>query len=103
MNARAAALGIAQPRSHYPQHRDELSDLDIPFPVILKPTVRETRNRFVDAKAWRADDRRSLLALYDQAKSLVGADSLMIQEMIPGDGAAQFSYAGVWHDGKAIG
>jgi predicted ATP-grasp superfamily ATP-dependent carboligase len=103
MNARAATLGIAQPRSHYPQHRDELSDLDIPFPVILKPTVRETRNRFVDAKAWRADDRRSLLALYDQAKSLVGADSLMIQEMIPGDGAAQFSYAGVWHDGKAIG
>ncbi len=103
MNARAAELGIAQPRTHYPRSRDELNDLDIPFPVILKPTVRETRNRFVDAKAWRADDRHTLLALYDEARSLVGADSVMIQEMIPGDGAAQFSYAGVWRDGKAVG
>jgi predicted ATP-grasp superfamily ATP-dependent carboligase len=103
MNTRAAELGIARPRTHYPQHRDELKDLDIPFPVILKPTVRETRNRFVDAKAWRADDRRTLLALYDEAKSLIGADRIMIQEMIPGNGAAQFSYAGLWRDGKAIG
>ena len=103
MNARAAELGIAQPRTHYPQSRDALSGLDIPFPVILKPTVRESRNRFVDAKAWRANDRRTMLALYDEAKSLIGADSVMIQEMIPGNGAAQFSYAGVWHDGRPIG
>ena len=34
---------------------------------------------------------------------MIGADSLMIKEIIPGDGAAQFSYAGVWHDGKAVG
>jgi predicted ATP-grasp superfamily ATP-dependent carboligase len=103
MNARSAELGIARPRTHYPQNRAELENLDIPFPVILKPTVRETRNRFVDAKAWRADDRRTLLTLYDQAKSLIGADSIMIQEMIPGGGAAQFSYAGVWHGGSAVG
>jgi predicted ATP-grasp superfamily ATP-dependent carboligase len=102
MNARAAELGIAQPRTHYPRSRDELNDLDIPFPVILKPTVRESRNRFVDAKAWRANDRRTLLALYDEARTLIGADNIMIQEMIPGNGAAQFSYAGLWRDGRAV-
>jgi len=103
MNARAAELGIAHPLTRYPHNRDDLTELGIPFPVILKPTVREDRNAFVDAKAWRVDHERALLARYDEAKSLVGADSIMIQELIPGDGTAQFSYAAVWDRGRPIG
>jgi len=103
MNARAAELGIARPMTRYPQSRDELTELGIPFPVILKPTVHESRNAFIDAKAWRADDQRVLAARYDEAKTLVGAESIMIQEIIPGDGTAQFSYAAVWDRGRPIG
>jgi predicted ATP-grasp superfamily ATP-dependent carboligase len=103
MNARAAELGIAQPRTRYPQSRDDLTELGMSFPVILKPTVREERNAFVDAKAWRVDDEETLLARYDEARALVGADSIMVQELIPGDGAAQFSYAAVWDRGRPIG
>jgi D-aspartate ligase len=33
----------------------------------------------------------------------VGADAIMIQELIAGDGTAQLSYAGVWHRGGPIG
>lgn len=102
MNARADKLSIARPRTRYAQSRDDLAPLGIPFPAILKPTVREGRNKFVDAKAWRVDDERSLFARYDEAKSLVGADSIMIQELIPGDGTAQFSYAAVWKRGKPV-
>lgn len=103
MNTRAAELGIAHPRTRYPQSRDELAELGIPFPVILKPTVRDDRNAFIDAKAWRVDDAPALGTRYDEAKALVGADSIMVQELISGDGATQFSYAGVWHDGQSIG
>ena len=102
MNARADELGIARPRTCYPRSRDDLAPLGIPFPVILKATVREGRNRFLDAKAWRADDERTLLARYDEAKSLVGPGSLMVQELIPGDGTAQLSYAALWDRGKPI-
>ena len=102
MNARAEQLGIACPRTRYPQSRDDLAALGIPFPAILKATVREGRNRFVDAKAWRVDDERTLLARYEEAKSLVGSGSVMIQELIPGDGTAQLSYAALWHCGKPI-
>jgi D-aspartate ligase len=103
MNARATELGIALPRTCYPQTRDDLTELAISFPVILKPTVRESRNSFVDAKAWRIDDRRALFARYDEAKALVGVDSIMIQELIPGDGATQFSYAAIWDRGRPVG
>ena len=103
MNARAAELDIARPQTRYPRTRDDLAALDIAFPVILKPTVRDGRNDFVDAKAWRIDDQQTLLARYDEAKSLVGADSVMIQELVPGDGRVQFSYAAIWDDGQPIG
>jgi D-aspartate ligase len=102
MNARAAELRIARPRTCYPRSRDDLAPLGIPFPVVLKATVREGRNRFVDAKAWRVDDERTLLARYEKAKSLVGPGSIMIQELIPGDGTAQLSYAALWDRGKPI-
>jgi predicted ATP-grasp superfamily ATP-dependent carboligase len=103
MNARADELGIAHPLTRYPRTGDDLADLDLPFPVILKPTVRENRNAFVDAKAWRADDARSLRTRYKEAASLVRADQIMVQELIPGGGAEQFSYAAVWDRGVPIG
>lgn len=102
MNVRADELGIARPRTCYPRSGNDLAPLGIPFPVILKATVREGRNRFLDAKAWRVDDERMLLARYEEAKSLVGPGSVMIQELIPGDGTAQLSYAALWHHGKPI-
>ena len=102
MNTRADELGLARPRTRYPRSSDELAPLGIPFPVILKPTVREGRNKFVDAKAWRIDDADALLARSGEAKSLVGADSTMIQELIPGDGSTQFSYAALWDRGRPV-
>jgi len=107
MNARAAELGIAVPVTCYPRSRDELAaEIEagtLRFPVVLKPTVRDSRNAFVQAKAWRADDMRTLCARYDAAVALVGTDSVMVQELIAGDGRTQFSYAAVWDGGAPVG
>lgn len=102
MNARADALGIAHPQTRYPQSSDDLASLGVPFPVILKATARNGHNRFVDAKAWRIDDAPLLRARYEEAEALVGADRIMVQELIPGDGMAQFSYAALWDRGKPV-
>jgi D-aspartate ligase len=103
MNTRAAELGIAQPRCYYPRSRDDLAGIGLRYPVILKPTVDEGRPAFVDAKARRADNRDELAARYDAARQIVGADTLMIQELIAGDGTAQFSYAAVCDRGTPVG
>jgi D-aspartate ligase len=102
MNARAEELAIARPRTWYPKSSGDLTAHGISFPAIIKPSLREGRNRLVDAKAWRAADERTLLARYREAKSLVGADRVMVQELIPGDGMGQFSYAALWHCGKPV-
>jgi predicted ATP-grasp superfamily ATP-dependent carboligase len=99
---RAASLGIDCPRCYNPRDLQELADLDCRFPVVLKPTVREQRNAFTRAKAWRVDDRAALLARYQEAAAMVGERAIVLQELIPGAGSAQFSYAAVWHRGSPV-
>jgi D-aspartate ligase len=98
----AASAGVAAPWSFYPRSRDEAATVDCRFPVILKPSVNEARNAFTTAKAWRVDDRAELMARYDEAAALVGPDAIVLQELIPGGGEAQFSYAGVWSAGAPV-
>ncbi len=98
----AAAVGVASPWSFYPSNRDEVAAVDCRFPVILKPTVNAGRNAFTAAKAWRVDDRAALLARYDQAVALVEPNAIMLQELVPGAGTTQFSYAAVWSAGEPV-
>jgi predicted ATP-grasp superfamily ATP-dependent carboligase len=99
---RAASLGIDYPWSFHPQCLDDVLRLECRFPVILKPAARKAADEFTRAKAWKAPDREALVLLYKRAAALVGYDGVVIQEWIPGTGAAQFSYAGLWDRGTPI-
>jgi D-aspartate ligase len=70
--------------------------------VILKTAVKPTLNAFTIAKAWRVEDRESLLARYDEACTMVDPGVIMIQELIPGSGEEQFSYAALCLDGRPL-
>jgi D-aspartate ligase len=99
---RAASLGIDCPWSFRPRTIDELRTLDCRFPVILKPAFRKSTDAFTQAKAWKANDRAELLRLYRRAAALIGDDAVIVQEWIPGTGAAQYSYAGLLDRGVPI-
>jgi D-aspartate ligase len=98
----AEAVGVATPVSYSARNRDEVERLDCRFPVVLKPSVRDSVNAFTQAKAWRADDRATLLARWDQAAALVGDDAVVVQELIPGEGTTQFSHAAIWDRGRPV-
>jgi predicted ATP-grasp superfamily ATP-dependent carboligase len=98
----AEQAGVQSPRTFFPADRGELTALECEFPVILKPAVKEEFNRFTAAKAWRVDDRRSLVARYDEACLLVPPETIMVQELIPGDGRCQFSFAALCSAGKPL-
>jgi predicted ATP-grasp superfamily ATP-dependent carboligase len=99
---RAATLGIDCPQSFYPRSHQDVEQLECRFPMILKPAVHEKDNAFTQAKAWQADDRASLLSRYDHAAALVGNEAIVLQELIPGDGSTQFSYAAIWDRGSPV-
>lgn len=99
---RAAELGIDFPRSFQPHSRDEAAGIDCRFPVILKPAFRKGSDEFTQAKAWKAETREKLIALYQKAAALVGTDAIIVQEWIPGTGTSQFSFAGLMQHGEPI-
>ncbi len=99
---RAASLGIDHPWSLYPRSIADIAADELRFPMILKPAVRWSSNAFTLAKAWRVDDCDTLLARCHQAFSLAGDDGVVLQEKIPGDGSAQFSYAALWDRGQPV-
>jgi D-aspartate ligase len=96
----ARDLGIYQPKTYQPLSREDLAKFDCSFPLILKPAFKQTLNRFTRAKAWRADNREALLAAYDEARTLVDPSIILIQELIPGGGEEQFSYAALCVQGR---
>jgi predicted ATP-grasp superfamily ATP-dependent carboligase len=98
----AAKVGVDHPWTRYPRSREEVAEMDCEFPVILKPATKEGHSQFMYEKAWRVETREELLARYDQARSQVPPDLIMVQELIPGGGDTQFSYAALSLDGRAL-
>jgi predicted ATP-grasp superfamily ATP-dependent carboligase len=101
----AAECGVDAPWTRYPTSREEVAALDCTFPVIIKPAIKEHFYQHTHAKAWRVDDRAALLARYDEACMLLAPDErdeIMVQELIPGGGEAQFSFAALCHDGAVL-
>jgi predicted ATP-grasp superfamily ATP-dependent carboligase len=94
----AANAGVAAPKSYRIRSDSDAARVEVAFPVVLKPASRLERNAFTSAKAWQADSREELGRLYRKAAVLVGDDNVVVQELIPGGGATQFSYVALWKD-----
>jgi predicted ATP-grasp superfamily ATP-dependent carboligase len=101
----AAECGVDHPWTRYPASRDEVAALECEFPAIIKPAIKEHFYQHTHAKAWRVDDCAALLARYDEACTLLAPDErgeIMVQELIPGGGEAQYSFAALCHDGQVL-
>jgi predicted ATP-grasp superfamily ATP-dependent carboligase len=100
--ALAERAGVGYPRTSYPRSADDLMLAREEFPVILKPAVKVRANAFIDAKAWRADDRDELILRYREALTMVEPEAIMLQDLIPGGNENQYSYAALCLDGVPI-
>jgi D-aspartate ligase len=98
----AERLDVAYPRTWTAGSAQEASELAVEFPVVIKPAVREEDNALTVAKAWRADDVCELRARFAEGAELLPPAELLIQELVPGGGESQFSYAALCEEGAPI-
>jgi len=80
----------------------DLEAIEAPFPVVLKPAIKAHANRFTVDKVWLAESRDRLLARYREARTLMPRDLILVQEMIPGGGEAQFSFTALCLEGRTV-
>ena len=99
----AKQLNIPFPKTWSSLTEEALDELDTPFPLVLKPAIKEHFFYSTKVKAWRVNSRSELHLMFRRASALTGASEVLIQDMIPGDGRQQFSYCAFFKDSKAIG
>lgn len=98
----ARSLGIPAPRTHLIRDQTELDCLDLTFPVALKPAIKEHFLYATGAKAWRASNLVELKGLIHRASRFMPIEELLIQDLIPGHGASQYSYCAFFKKGQAV-
>jgi D-aspartate ligase len=102
MYAEAARLGISIPRVYDTAEFLRGDTGDIRFPLVIKPATREANNPLTRAKAWRIDGAVQLATRLRKAVAMMGVDGVVVQELVPGGGAQQYSYAAIWNDGVPV-
>jgi D-aspartate ligase len=98
----AESLGIPIPRSWFPRSVADLTAVDVPGPVVVKPAIKEHFFYASGAKAWRADTRADLVGYFRRATEIIEEDEIIVQEMIPGGGQEQYAYCAFFRDGRAL-
>jgi D-aspartate ligase len=99
----ATRLNVPCPVTFNPRSGAELAALVPRLPLAIKPAVKENFFYATGAKAWRADTADELRDTYARARQLIPAEQVLVQEIVPGDGASQFSYCAFFRDGAAHG
>jgi D-aspartate ligase len=99
----AEELGIPVPRTWYPRDLGDLRAIALEPPLTIKPAIKEHFVYATKVKAWRADSRSEIATRFLDAAALVPPGEVMIQELIPGDGRAQYAYCAFFKQGQAVG
>ncbi len=98
----AEKLDIPAPRTWLFCSERNLVDIDGHLPVAIKPAIKEHFVHATGDKCWRADTPSQLRRLFARAQRHIPADEIMLQDIIPGDGAHQFAYCAFFKEGRAL-
>lgn len=98
----AEELHVPYPKTWYPQSEDELCQLDITYPVIIKPAISLRLQHSLHLKALPAHNFEELRAQYQLATSVMEPETILLQEIIPGTGRSQYSVAAYCQDGRVL-
>jgi predicted ATP-grasp superfamily ATP-dependent carboligase len=94
--------GICSPISYLPEAPDDLPDGHLEYPFIVKPAFKRNFKQYSKAKAVVVNSRSQLESLLAGQFSGLDIHEILYQEIIPGGGAQQWSYAGLFVQGNPV-
>lgn len=95
----ATEIGVPIPRTYFPESEEELSELALDFPVILKPAITSNFYPVTHLKAIRANDHDELLHNYRFMSSIINKTEIMVQEIISGGPKNLYSFCSLFSNG----
>ena len=94
--------GINSPVSYLPGSKEDLPNGTLDYPFIVKPSIKRNFKRCSKAKAIAVESSQTLRDLLQGQLAEVSTDELLYQEIIPGGGRQQWSYAGFFVCGQPV-
>ncbi|HME11419.1 MAG TPA: hypothetical protein VKF79_01060 [Candidatus Acidoferrum sp.] len=98
----ARKLQLPIPETWNPRSPADLTQITSPFPLAVKPAIKEHFFYTTRAKGWSASNPSELSTLFQRAQRIAGTDEILIQDMIPGGGVYQFGYCAFFKNGQAL-
>jgi D-aspartate ligase len=98
----AEKAGVPYPRTWYPTSEEQLGEMEVGFPTIIKPAISIRMQNAARLKALPAHNKGDLLTQYRLAATIIDPSEIMVQEIIPGGGQEQYSVATYCKDGQML-
>ena len=98
----AEKIGIPIPKTYYPEGLDGLDEIDLPFPVVVKPAVMRSFFQATGKKVFRAKDRDELVLMYRNACSVIDPADVLIQEEIPDVARHLYSFCPLFKEKQVL-
>jgi predicted ATP-grasp superfamily ATP-dependent carboligase len=92
---------IPVPKTYYPKSLEELIGMDLQYPVVIKPSIRDNFYSKVKTKAYRINNREELIKTYKYICTVIDPSEVLIQEFIGGGPKQLFSFCPFFKNGKA--
>jgi len=99
----AQQANVPVPVTFFADNIEQLYQLNLDFPVILKPTIKENYFPITKRKAIRVNNQEELVIGYKHMNSIIDASEIMIQELIQGGPNNLYSFCSLFSGGTAKG
>lgn len=98
----ASKIGVPHPKSWYPDSIDDVEKIaqEAIFPLVIKPAVMYSFHGLFGKKAFRCDDKESLIAKCEAISKKTPLSSLIIQEFLSGGAKSLYSFGAFAVDGE---
>lgn len=93
---------IPIPKTYYPKNREELMQLELQFPVVIKPSIRPHFYNKAKIKAVRIDNRKELIETYQWVCAIIDPSEVLVQDFIPGGPNNLYSFCPFFKNGKSV-
>jgi D-aspartate ligase len=97
----AEQVKVPVPKTCFPENIEQLGHLDLDFPVVLKPTIKDNFFPVTKKKAIKAKNKDDLIEVHKYMSSIIDRSEIMVQELIQGGASNLYSFCSLFGDGIA--
>ena len=94
--------GIPVPKRYKADSLQELEGMDLPYPLVIKPSIRHHFYNKTKIKGFRVNNKEELIKIYPRVSSIIDPSEIIVQDFIPGGPKNLYSYCPFFKEGKTI-